>query len=71
MGKRGSQRDAAAQTKNRRAFRVGVEQQRHVREQTLRQHVAGIRRIDLAVDRQRGRSGKPPYGDGARRAFAI
>ena len=38
------------------ASAVRVKQQRQVREQLLRQHVAAVRRVDLAVDRERARA---------------
>ena len=52
-------------------FGFGMEQQRHVREQPLRQHVAGVRRVDLAVDGQRDGAGQPADGDRAGRSLAI
>ena len=44
--------------------RALVQEQRHMRKQSLREHVAGVRRVDLAVDRERGHTGRAPDADG-------
>ena len=59
MTERGAQRDAAAEADNADLARVLVEEQRQVRDQFLRQHVATVRRVHLAVDGERQRSGEP------------
>ena len=51
--------------------RVLVQQQRQVRDELLREHVAAVRRVGLAVDRQRRRAGQPLDRHGRRRAFAV
>ena len=48
-----------------------MQEQRHVREQALRQHVARIAGVDLAVDGERRRSGEPADRDGTGRSLAV
>ena len=67
--KRAAERHAAAQPDDRDALRVRVQQQRQVREQALRQHVARVRRVDLAVDREHPRARRA--ADGHRRGGAL
>ncbi len=71
MRQRGPQRHAAAEAEDRGALRIRMQQQRHMREQALRQHVAGVRRVDLAVDRQGDGAGQAADRHGAGRALAI
>ena len=51
--------------------RGGVQQQRHVREQALRQHVAGVRGVDLAVDGERRGAGRLADRHRGRGAFLV
>jgi hypothetical protein len=59
MAQRRAERDAAAEADNRHPLRRRVKEQRQVRHQLLRQHVAAVRRVGLAVHRQRRRAGEP------------
>ena len=71
MRERGTQRHAAAQADDGGALRIRMQQQRHMREQALRQHVAGVGRVDLAVDGQRDGAGQAADRHRAGRALAI
>ncbi len=71
MGERRAERDATAEPEDRHALRIGMEQQRQVREHALRQHVAAVRRVDLAVDRERDGAGQLSHRDRARRSLPI
>ena len=71
MAERRPERDAAAQAEDGRLRGRRVEQQRHVREQPLGEHVAGVRRVDLAVDGQRRRAGRVAHRDGGAGAVAV
>ena len=48
-----------------------VQQQRQVRDQLLRQHVAAIRGVGLAVDRERRRAGQLLHRHRRRRALLV
>ena len=65
------ERDAAAEAEDRCLPGRRVQQQRHVRQQPLGEHVAGIRRVDLAVDGQRRRAGRVAHRDGGAGAVAV
>ena len=71
MGQRRTQGDAAAEAQNGHALRIRVEQERDMGEQPLRQHIARVGGIDLAVDGERCRASGPPDGNGAARALAV
>ncbi len=69
MAQGAAERHAAAQPNDRDALRVRVQQERQVREEALRQHVARVRRVDLAVDREHPRACRA--ADGHRRGGAL
>jgi hypothetical protein len=71
MAQRTGKRDAAAEPDEADAPRRVVQQQRHVREEPLRQHVAAIRRVHLSVDRECGNAGQAADGHRGSRAFAV
>ena len=53
--------DAASQADDGDAPRLGMQQQRQVAQKLLGEHVGAVRRVDLAVDRQRTRAGQPAH----------
>ena len=71
MAKRRADRRAAAEADDHHLARVVVQQQRQVRHHLLRQHVAAVRRVDLAVDRERRGAGQLLHRHGRGGAFAV
>ena len=71
MTQRRAERHAAAQPDDGNVARVVVHEQRQMGDELLRQHVAAIRRVRLAVNRQRRRAGEPLDRYGRRGAFPV
>ncbi len=71
MTERRGQRHPASQPDNADFARVAVEQERQVRDQLLREHVAAVRGIDLPVDSQRNGPGQTLHGNRGRSAFLV
>ena len=71
MGERGTRGDAAAEADHARLLRGGMQEQRHVGEEALREHVAAAGGIHLPVHGQRERSPHPLDGHGDLRPLAV
>ena len=71
LGQRGADRDTAAQSDHDDVLCVAVEEHGQQAEQALREHVAAVRRIDLAVDGERRGTGQPTDADGRGCAFLV
>ena len=66
-----TQRHPAAEADDADLPGGSVQQQREVREKPLRQHVAAVRGVHLAVDRERKRAGHAAHRNGAGRALRV
>ncbi len=60
MRQRRAERDAATEADDADLAGGAVDEQRHVRQQLLRQHVAAVRRVHLAINRKRADSRQAP-----------